>query len=99
MRIIMLDRDAIINLLIANARTVFSAAQVANRAPVNEALYQLLTHPQPGDMVLVLYTRYPTDVTCIGTFLKVTEEVVDDWDEQEYGPLPRETCWYIRDLN
>lgn len=94
----MLDRDDAIDILIAYTHTLYSAMLTANRVPCNEALYRLLKNPLPGDMVLELTNRNKGH-DCIGTLLKVTREPVDGWNEEEDGPTPLETYWYICDVD
>lgn len=93
------ERDKLIEILVINAYKLWGATLTANRAPSNEALYQLLRHPQPGDMVLEVTNRR-AGIAGIGTLLKVTKEPPDGWDEKEQGePAPLCEYWYIRDLN
>ena len=93
------NRERLIEIITVNAIQLWDSVLVGNKAPINEALYQLLKHPRPGDMVLEVTNR-KAGIARIGTLLKVIKEPLDNWDEEEADePAPLCEYWYIKDLN
>ncbi|HWB34526.1 MAG TPA: hypothetical protein VHA75_00725 [Rugosimonospora sp.] len=99
-------RDA----LIAMAKHLKSACLVGNPAPVVQRMYERITHPQPGDLVVEATTLYRADpdtrIKSLGILVEHREEwwtTDEQWeaDKAEDGTLTEDDrltdhAWYVQ---
>jgi hypothetical protein len=86
-------------LLEITAYNLYMATLVGNPAPRVKQLYDRITKPQVGDMVLETSTIWMEDRngTRMGKLLRVVREPMytdEEWSEMR-EPIPLDTFWYI----
>jgi len=98
----MFEREQVLSLLMVSALELWARTLDGGRSASTEAMYHVLSNPQPGDLVLEISSRQEDNWSRFGRLIKVVKEPIDDWseeDEEINGPRPSETYWYIEDVD